>query len=78
VPVLGTDAEDTGRLVERLRGRISAPAYARAHHAGTASEHVARYRGLAEAGVSTVFVALPDLADPDQVARFAPVVAAFS
>lgn len=78
VPVLGTDPEEVARLVERLRGRTPAPAYARAHHAGSPSEHVARYRTLADAGVSTVFVALPDLAGPDQVARFAPVIAAFS
>lgn len=78
VPVLGADPEDAARLVDRLRGRTPAPAYARAHHAGTASEHVARYRTLADAGVRTVFVALPDLAGPEQVTRLAPVIAAFS
>jgi alkanesulfonate monooxygenase SsuD/methylene tetrahydromethanopterin reductase-like flavin-dependent oxidoreductase (luciferase family)/predicted kinase len=78
VPVVGRDREHAAQLVERLRGRTPALTYARAHSAGTIGEHVSRYRTLAERGVRTVFVALPDLAGPDDVARFAPVVAAFS
>jgi hypothetical protein len=38
---------------------------------------VGRYRLLAERGVSTVFVSLPDLTGPDDVLRLAPVTAAF-
>jgi len=49
----------------------------RRHHSGTAADHVGRYRLLAERGVSTVFVSLPDLAGPDDVLRLAPVTAAF-
>jgi alkanesulfonate monooxygenase SsuD/methylene tetrahydromethanopterin reductase-like flavin-dependent oxidoreductase (luciferase family) len=78
VPVLGRDREHAAQLVERLRGRTSAVAYARAHHAGTASEHVARYRTLADHGADTVFVALPDLVGVDEVERFGPVIAAFA
>jgi alkanesulfonate monooxygenase SsuD/methylene tetrahydromethanopterin reductase-like flavin-dependent oxidoreductase (luciferase family)/predicted kinase len=77
VPVLGMDREDVGRRVERLRGRTSAPAYARAHHAGIAADHVGRYRQLAEVGVSTIFVALPDLQGPQDLERLAQVVGAF-
>ena len=33
---------------------------------------------LADRGVKTVFVALPDLADPADVLRLAPVAAAFA
>jgi alkanesulfonate monooxygenase SsuD/methylene tetrahydromethanopterin reductase-like flavin-dependent oxidoreductase (luciferase family)/predicted kinase len=77
VPVIGRTREDAAALVERLRGRTSAAAYARAHHAGVAHDHVGRYRLLAERGVSTVFVALPDLAGPDEVAKLAPITAAF-
>ena len=54
-----------------------AATFARRHHAGTAADHIGRYRLLAERGVSTVFVALPDLAGPDDVLRLAPVAAAF-
>lgn len=75
VPVLGEDREHVATLVERLRGRTDAVTFAGHHHAGTAARHVARYRALAEAGVCTVFVAPPDLAGPDDVARWAPVVA---
>jgi alkanesulfonate monooxygenase SsuD/methylene tetrahydromethanopterin reductase-like flavin-dependent oxidoreductase (luciferase family)/predicted kinase len=77
VPVVGRDREHAAQLVERLRGRISAVAYARQHHAGTAAEHVARYRTLAARGVDTVFVAFPDLSGPDEIERFADVLAAF-
>jgi alkanesulfonate monooxygenase SsuD/methylene tetrahydromethanopterin reductase-like flavin-dependent oxidoreductase (luciferase family)/predicted kinase len=77
VPVIGADREQVAAIVERLRGRTSAAAYARQHHAGTAPDHVGRYRLLAERGVSTVFVALPDLAGPDDIERLAPVIAAF-
>lgn len=76
VPVLGTDRDDAWRRVERLRGRTPAAAYARRHHAGDAASHRERYRRLAEAGVRTVFVALPDLQGPDDLERLAPVVRA--
>ena len=78
LPVVGRDREHTAALVERLRGRTSAAAYAAAHHAGTAAEQVERYRQLAELGVSTAFVALPDLAGPDDLERFGPIIAALA
>jgi alkanesulfonate monooxygenase SsuD/methylene tetrahydromethanopterin reductase-like flavin-dependent oxidoreductase (luciferase family) len=77
VPVVGRDREHAASLVETLRGRVTAAAFARRHHAGVAADHVGRYRLLAERGVSTVFVSLPDLAGPGDLSRFAPVVAAF-
>lgn len=78
LPVIGRDREDTGTLIERFRGRTPAAAFARTHHAGTAIDHIGRYRQLAERGVSTVFVSLPDLAGPEEVLKLAPVAAAFS
>jgi alkanesulfonate monooxygenase SsuD/methylene tetrahydromethanopterin reductase-like flavin-dependent oxidoreductase (luciferase family)/predicted kinase len=78
IPVVGADREQVGSIVERLRGRTAAAAFARRHHAGLAADHVGRYRLLADRGVSTVFVALPDLAGPDDVLRLAPVIAAFA
>jgi alkanesulfonate monooxygenase SsuD/methylene tetrahydromethanopterin reductase-like flavin-dependent oxidoreductase (luciferase family)/predicted kinase len=77
-PVIGDDREHAAALVERLRGRTAAATFARSHHAGTAADHVSRYRQLAGRGVRTVFVALPDLAGPDEVLRLAPVTAAFA
>jgi hypothetical protein len=78
LPVVGRDREHAAQLVERLRGRVSAAAYARQHNAGTPAEHVERYRTLAGSGVDTIFVALPDLSGPDEIERFAAVIAPFS
>ena len=78
IPVIGRDREHAASIVEQLRGRSAAAAFARQHHAGTADDHIGRYRLLAERGVTTVFVALPDLAEPDDVLRLAPVAAAFA
>jgi alkanesulfonate monooxygenase SsuD/methylene tetrahydromethanopterin reductase-like flavin-dependent oxidoreductase (luciferase family)/predicted kinase len=78
IPVVGRDREQAGAIVERLRGRTAAAVFARRHHAGLPADHVGRYRQLAERGVRTVFVSLPDLAGPDDVLRLAPVVAAFT
>jgi alkanesulfonate monooxygenase SsuD/methylene tetrahydromethanopterin reductase-like flavin-dependent oxidoreductase (luciferase family)/predicted kinase len=75
LPVIGRDREDTAVRVERLRGRTPAPAFAARHSAGVAADHARRYRELADLGVGTVFLALPDLADADDLARCAPVLA---
>ncbi len=77
VPVIGADRDHAAATVERLRGRTSAAAYARQHHAGTAADLIGRYRLLAQRGVNTVFVSLPDLSGPEDVLRLAPVAAAF-
>ena len=78
IPVIGRDREDAAAIVEKLRGRATAAAFARTHHAGTAGEHIGRYRLLADRGVKTVFVSLPDLNGPEDVLRLAPVTAAFA
>jgi alkanesulfonate monooxygenase SsuD/methylene tetrahydromethanopterin reductase-like flavin-dependent oxidoreductase (luciferase family)/predicted kinase len=74
LPVVGHDRDDTWRRVERLRGRTDAATYARRHHAGEAAAHRARYEQLAGLGVSTAFVALPDLESADDLGRLAPVL----
>jgi alkanesulfonate monooxygenase SsuD/methylene tetrahydromethanopterin reductase-like flavin-dependent oxidoreductase (luciferase family)/predicted kinase len=78
IPVIGRDREDAATIVEKLRGRTTAAAFAQRHHAGTADEHVGRYRMLADRGVTTVFVSLPHLTEPEDVLRLAPVAAAFA
>jgi len=67
LPVVGRDRDDVWERVERLRGRTAASTYASRHHAGTPAQQRERYLALAEQGVSTVFVALPDLTGPDAV-----------
>ena len=78
IPIVGRDREHVAGLVETLRGRTSAAAFARRHHAGLAADHIGRYRFLAERGVSTVFLSLPDLAGPDDLTRLAPIVGVFA
>jgi alkanesulfonate monooxygenase SsuD/methylene tetrahydromethanopterin reductase-like flavin-dependent oxidoreductase (luciferase family)/predicted kinase len=78
VPVIGHDRDHAAALVEALRGRVGAAAFARQHHAGVAADHIGRYRLLAERGVSTVFVSLPDLAGPGDLGRLVPIVQAFA
>ena len=45
-------------------------------HAGLAADHARRYAELADLGVGTVFLALPDLAGAEDLARCAPLLAA--
>jgi alkanesulfonate monooxygenase SsuD/methylene tetrahydromethanopterin reductase-like flavin-dependent oxidoreductase (luciferase family)/predicted kinase len=78
LPVVGRDREHAAALVERLRGRTAAAAFAKRHHAGPAGRHVDRYRLLAERGVRWVFVAPPGLAGPQDVLDLAPVTRAFT
>jgi len=74
VPVVGRDRDDVWARVERLRGRTSAASFAHRHNAGTAQQHRDRHRVLAEHGVSTVFVALPDLEGPEDLLALAPML----
>ncbi len=74
LPVVGRDRDDVWERVERLRGRTAAATYARRHHAGTPAQHRGRYAELADAGVSTVFTALPDLAGPEDVLAVAAML----
>ncbi len=75
-PVIGMDRDDVSRRVERLRGRVPAPAFAARHHAATPERHAERYAGLVAMGVGTVFVSLPDLTGADDMPRLAAVVSA--
>ena len=74
LPIVGTSRGDTWRRVERLRGRTTAATFAQRHHAGEAAQHHDRYVALADRGVDTVFVGLPDLDGPEDVERLAGVL----
>ena len=67
VTVIGDNREDVASRVARLRGRTSAAAYARRHHAGTLDDQRRRRDRLASLGVGTVFLALPDLFQADDI-----------
>lgn len=75
LPVIGRDREDTGRRVERVRGRLSATAYAARHPVGTVEVHRRRWAELADLGVEQVFVALPDLTRAGDLEVCAPLLA---
>lgn len=78
IPIVGRDPDDLARLVEKHRGRQPASAYTAVRRAGTIADHIGRYRQLADRGVTTVFVAFPDLSGAAEIERFAPIVAAFA
>jgi len=71
LPVVGRDRDDVWRRVEQHRGRAPAATYAERTHAGTVADHRERHAGLAVLGVTTVFLATPDLDGPDDVAALA-------
>ena len=84
VTQLSTDARRSRRdarsatLVDRLRPRRQgAERYAATVNAGTVADQIGRFRALADAGVQTAIVSLPDLGDTEPVERFGAVVAAF-
>jgi alkanesulfonate monooxygenase SsuD/methylene tetrahydromethanopterin reductase-like flavin-dependent oxidoreductase (luciferase family)/predicted kinase len=71
LPIVGRDREDAWTMVERLRGRTAAAAFARRTHAGTVDQHRERYADLRALGVSTVFVGVRGLEGPDDVLALA-------
>lgn len=74
----GRARSEVDAAIEALKPRRATPeSYAAAVNAGTIADHVGRFRGLADAGVQTAIVNLPDLADPAPVERFAEVIAAY-
>jgi F420-dependent oxidoreductase-like protein len=63
--------------IERHRGRSEPmPRFVARVNAGTVVDQVHRFTALAEAGVATAIVSLPDIAEPGALERFAPIVAA--
>ena len=75
LPLIGRDREDTGRRVERVRGRLTAQAYAARHPVGPVEVHRRRWADLAERGVEQIFVALPDLDRASDLEVCAPLLA---
>jgi alkanesulfonate monooxygenase SsuD/methylene tetrahydromethanopterin reductase-like flavin-dependent oxidoreductase (luciferase family)/predicted kinase len=75
LPLIGRDREDVARRVERVRGRLTAQAYAARHPVGTADAHRRRWADLNAQGVEQIFVALPDLDRPSDLEVCAPLLA---
>ena len=66
------------RALARLRPpSMSIEAFAARVNAATIDDQIGRFRQLAEAGVQTAMVSLPDVDDPEALPRFGQVVRAF-
>jgi F420-dependent oxidoreductase-like protein len=76
--LIGADDAEVAALVERLRPRRrTAGEYAASVNAGTVTDHIGRFRELADAGVREVMIRLPDLTDATPLERAGKVIAAF-
>jgi F420-dependent oxidoreductase-like protein len=76
--LVGADDAHVATLVDRLRPQRQDPAkYAAEVNAGTATDHIGRFRELAEAGVSEVMIRLPDLTDAEPLTRMSTIIGAF-
>jgi len=77
--LVGNDRPEVVDAIARLKPeRMSAEAYAARVNAGTVEEHVGRFRELAEAGVHTAIVNMPDIGGTEPLERFAQVIAEFA
>jgi len=73
-----SDRDELSETVDRLRpDHVTAQAFAARTNAATIDDHIGRFRELADAGVQTAIVNLPDLSGTAPVERFAEVIAAF-
>ena len=70
------DPDELTHEIDRLRGDTSPEAFATRVNAATVDDQVGRFRALAEAGVQTAIVNMPNLS-PAAVETFAEVIAAF-
>jgi hypothetical protein len=76
--LVADDDRQLAALVDRLRPpRLDPARYSASVNAGTVTDHIGRFRELAEAGVDEVMVRLPDLTDAEPLTRMAKVIAAF-
>lgn len=75
----GRTRDEVDDAVAGLKPKRATPeAYAAAVNAGTVADHIGRFRELADAGVQTAIVNLPDLGDTAPIERFGDVIAAFA
>jgi alkanesulfonate monooxygenase SsuD/methylene tetrahydromethanopterin reductase-like flavin-dependent oxidoreductase (luciferase family)/predicted kinase len=78
LPLIGRDREDVAHRVERVRGRLTARAYAARHPVGPVEVHRRRWAELADRGVAQIFLALPDLERASDLEVCAPLLAEYT
>jgi alkanesulfonate monooxygenase SsuD/methylene tetrahydromethanopterin reductase-like flavin-dependent oxidoreductase (luciferase family) len=77
--LVGANPSDLADRTEKLRPkRLSAEKFARQMNAGTVQDQIGRFRGLADVGVQTAIVSLPDVAEDHAIERFAAIIQAFA
>ena len=76
--LIAPDRRSLNAEVDRLRpSNATADAFAARVNAGTAEDHIGRFRNLTEAGVHTAIINMPDLSSTGPITAFAPVIEAF-
>jgi F420-dependent oxidoreductase-like protein len=76
--LVAADRPALDQALDRLRPpSVSPEAFAARVNAATVEDQIGRFRELAEAGVETAIVSLPDIDDPEALPRFAEVINAF-
>lgn len=76
--LVGADDAHVAELLERSsRGRRDRARLAAALNPGTVSDHIGRFRELAEVGVKEVMVRLPEPLDPASMEQMSSVISAF-
>jgi hypothetical protein len=76
--LVGANDRHVAEMVEKLRPRRGDPARtAKALNAGTVTDHIGRFRQLAEAGVAEAMIRLPDPLDEASLAQVARVIETF-
>lgn len=73
-PLIGGNRSEVAELVERHRGNRPAAAFARAHRAAIASDHVDAYREAIGWGVSAFFLAPVGLTEPADLGTWGEVI----
>ena len=77
--LLGMDQTDLDDAIDRIKpNNMSRDQFAAALNAGLVEDQIARFRDLADAGVDTIIISPVGLADASGLAKFGPLLDAFS
>jgi alkanesulfonate monooxygenase SsuD/methylene tetrahydromethanopterin reductase-like flavin-dependent oxidoreductase (luciferase family) len=77
--LLGSDQSDLDDIIGRIKpNNMGRDQFAAATNAGLVEDQIGRFRDLADAGVDTIIIAPVGLDDASQMAKFGPLLDAFS
>lgn len=76
--LVGTDRDDLGKRVDRLRPVRQGPdRFAASVNAGTIDDHQGRFEAMAAAGLNTAIISTPDLTHPTTFATLSQLIGRF-